>query len=208
MGMSFLHRVLSLCLIALLTGCAALVRTPTAFSVYDLGRIDAAAKAPQAIVPAAVEVRSPSWLATSAMQYRLDYLTPASREAYAESRWAGHPAEMVQRLLTMMLVDGAESAGSCRLRIELDEFVQTFETAEASQVEVVARALLVGARDETVLARRVFAISVPAPAADARGGVQAHRDAVTLLGRDLAAWLDGLNGAHAPDARIGERCRR
>lgn len=206
--MSFLHRVLPLCLIALLTGCTALVRPPSAFSIYDLGRIDAASEAPRVIVPATVEVRSPSWLATSAMHYRLDYLTPASREAYAESRWAGHPAEMVQRLLTMMLVDGAESAGSCRLRIELDEFVQAFETVEASQVEVVARALLVGARDETVLARRVFAISVPAPAADARGGVQAHREAVTLLGRDLAAWLDSLNGAYASDARIGERCRR
>jgi cholesterol transport system auxiliary component len=206
--MNFLHRGLPLCLIVVLTGCTALIRAPTAFSIYDLGRIDAAAEAPHAIVPAAVEVRAPSWLATPAMQYRLDYLTPASREAYAESRWAGHPAEMLQRLLTTMLVDGAPSAGSCRLRIELDEFVQTFETAEASQAEVVARALLVGARDEAVLARGVFSISVPAPAADARGGVRAHRDAVMLLGRDLATWLDSLDGAHAPDARIGERCRR
>lgn len=189
-----------------LSACAALVNAP-AYSVYDLGRVSAVPAAPSTVVPAAVEVRAPSWLATSAMQYRLDYARPASREAYAESRWAGHPAEMLQRQLTAMLVDGAHRSGACRLRIELDEFVQSFESVEDSRAELAARAMLVGPRNGAVLARRVFTTRVPAPAADARGGVQAHREAVVAFGRELSTWLDGLDGAPGREGSIGERCR-
>ncbi len=172
----------------LLAACSTLVTPPAAFSIYDLGLPPPAPRG-ERIVPAQVELRTPSWLASSAMHYRFDDVNPASREVYAESRWAGQPAEMLQRLLSAPLSGGDAKTGHCRLRIELDEFAQVFEDADRSHAFLLARAELLPARSDAALAGRVFDIRVEAPTANAAGGVDAHRRAARNLVEEVGVWL-------------------
>lgn len=134
---------------------------------------------------AAVEVAAPSWLAGSNMQYRLLYAEPTRRFDYAESRWAAPPAELLRQALERRFA--ADGAGRCRLHVEIDEWVQVFDSAQSSRLVLAGRAVLLGSPE--VLARRSFSLSTAAPSADARGGVGASTAAVNALGDELAAWL-------------------
>ncbi len=194
-------------LVVFVSGCAGLVTAPAAFTLYDLGPVAPIQRDTPKIVPGMVEVRAPTWLANGAMQYRLDYRSPASRETYAESRWVGHPAEMLQRLVGAQFSNGSVPAGQCRLRIELDEFIQSFASAQVSNAELRARVSLVAPRDESTLATRTFVIDTPAPSPDAAGGVVAHRNGARQFITDLGIWLDALDGEQARGLNIGERCR-
>lgn len=201
--MSFGFRTCAAVLAFTLGGCSSLVTPPTAFSIFDLGE-PAMIPASDRISPAHLEVRGPSWLASSAMQYRLDYQTPAQREAFTESRWAGQPAEMLQRVLAAPLIGDRTNPGACRLKIDLDEFVQVFDSAESSHARILARVALLPPRGETALAREHLSVRVSAPGADAVAGVQAHRDAARELVRELAEWLQVTR--QGPD--ITRECRR
>lgn len=192
-----------------LSGCAGLVTPPTAFTLYDLGPVTSRPGSEPAIVPGIVEVKAPTWLASNAMQYRLDYRSPASREAFAENRWVGHPAEMLQRLVGASFSDGAVTSGSCRLRIELDEFIQSFDSAERSDTELRARVSLVAPRDELTLATRGFVVKTRATSADAPGGVVAHREGTQQFITAVTDWLETLDREQAEGAMNGvDRCRR
>jgi cholesterol transport system auxiliary component len=135
-----------------------------------------------------LDVAAPSWLGTSAMQYRQGSGEGTRRRAYADSRWVAPPAELIERALRRRAVDaGAHPASSCRLRLELDEFVQVFDGAQSSRQLIALRARLLS-RTEQPLATRAFTVERPA-GADARGGVAAATAAVQELGDQLAAWL-------------------
>lgn len=195
--------LLALCSLMLLGGCATFVTPPSGFKVYDLGspgslsdlkirQAPGISLAPEeGMVPISVEVRAPSWLSTSSMQYRLDFRPPSSRETYAESRWAGQPAEMLQRVLQAHLgTVGPES--SVRLRVEIDEFIQRFDSLRSSSSEIIVRAAVLAPREERVLAREQFVIQVPTTSANAAGGVVAHQMAATQLAEEIRLWLVGL----------------
>lgn len=204
--MKMTRYVFAAVVVTVLSGCAGLVTTPTAFTTYDLGGVSADVNTAPTIVPAIVEVRAPSWLSSAAMQYRLDYIAPASREAFAESRWAGHPSEMLQRLVSARLATGSPGAGGCRLRVDLDEFVQTFASPDKSQVELIARVALITPRDDFALARQTFMVRVEAPAANARGGVEAHRDGAHRFGDEISEWLNTLDDGQGRGLNIRQRC--
>jgi cholesterol transport system auxiliary component len=162
-------------------------------AVFDFGAGAAGWSAPAL---RRLDVAAPSWLGTRAMQYRLAYGDANRRLAYADSRWAAPPAELLERALRRRAVDaGAQAPSNCRLRIELDEFVQVFDTAQASRQLIAVRARLLS-RGEQPLAARAFAVELPA-GDDARGGVVATAAAVQELGDRLAAWV----AAEAPAAR-------
>jgi len=204
--MKMTRYVFAVLVVTVLSGCAGLVTTPTAFTTYDLGGISGDVNTAPTIVPAVVEVRTPSWLSSAAMQYRLDYITPASREVFAESRWAGHPSEMLQRLVSTRLATGMPGTGSCRLRVDLDEFVQTFASPEQSQTELIARVALITPRDDFTLARQTFVVRMEAPVANARGGVAAHRDGARRFGDQIREWLDTLDDGQGRGLNIRQRC--
>lgn len=200
--MSFFRRGSAVLCAGVLAACTSLVTPPVAFSIYDLGPPDTLAPA-QRVAPAQIEVRAPSWLASSAMQYRLDYQVPAGRQSYAESRWAGQPAEMLQRLLAGQLGGTRANSNGCRLRIELDEFAHVFDSPESSRAHILARAAILPPREEAPLVRELFSIRVDAPSPNAVGGVEAHREAARTLVRDLGQWLEEAN---LEPAVVGE-CR-
>ena len=194
--------------IVLLSGCAGIVTPPASFTVYDL-ELPAAAERTgnSAFVPAAIEVRAPSWLSSSPMLSRLDHRPPTRRVVFAQSRGPGHPSEMLQRQRAASLGVSGGANGQCRLRLDLDEFIQRFQSVEASTSELVVRASILAPRDESVLARERFVIVTQAMSADAAGGVLAHRQGARRLTESLRNWLDTLDGDTAEGLNVRERCR-
>jgi cholesterol transport system auxiliary component len=174
---------------------------------FDLGLIEPL-DPPPAAVPYSVEVRAPTWLSSAAMQYRLEYVQPARREAFSESQWVSPPAEMLRQALDRGLTGNGIPSSECRVKIDLDEFVQAFDSAGSSRAVIVARAELLPARSDAVLARENFVIRQLAPTADAPGGVVAHRDAVQQLTQRVAAWLGGLDRNGGQGLNTNGRCRR
>jgi cholesterol transport system auxiliary component len=154
-----------------------------------------------------LEVIAPTWLASSAMQYRFEPGGPLERRFFATSRWAGMPAEMVEVVLGRVIqTEPAANGSGCRLRVDLDEFIQRFETATRSTGRIEVRASLLAPRTDVIVAYRAFVAESPAPTADASGGVVALRDGVNTLAVELADWLVGLE--QAGNNTVAQRCAR
>lgn len=139
---------------------------------------------------AGVQVTTPSWLDSDAMQYRLLYADPARRLDYAQSRWVAPPAELLRMSLQNQLA--ASGHGHCRLLVDVSEFVQVFDSPGSSHFRLDARATLLA--DQEIVASRSFSEMPPAPTSDAAGGVAAASTAVRQLGSAVAAWLAGQGG--------------
>lgn len=163
---------------------------------YDFA---AALAAPLSVPPSRlnlrqIEVQAPSWLDMPAMQYILAYAGTARREVYAESRWVASPARLLETALARRLLSGKaeiQSAG-CRLRIDLDEFVQVYDARNSSRALVEVRAMLMAPRANVLLLRRSFRQSPPA-GADARAGVLAFSNATRDLGAEIEQWLNQMS---------------
>ncbi|HEX8987012.1 MAG TPA: ABC-type transport auxiliary lipoprotein family protein [Rhodocyclaceae bacterium] len=184
--------------VLLLAGCAANVRQAER-ATYDLGSVAVAWK-PAELAIAGVGVRGPAWLSGPAISYRLLYAGDMERNAYVDSRWAAPPAELIERALNRQ---PSQSEGGCRLRIDLDELIQVFDTPQSSRTLFDVRASLLSPKGETMLAHRAFSVAPSAPTPDARGGVAAAAAAVRELGGELNAWLAAT--ARARPA-IAQRC--
>ncbi|WP_439536273.1 ABC-type transport auxiliary lipoprotein family protein [Methyloversatilis sp.] len=179
--------VLSLVLVAL-AGCGPLVSRPPPPALHDLGSARAALQRIAGL--RAIEVRSPSWLDGSAMHYRLAYESATRRDTYAFSRWAASPPEMLAVALRQMLqTDDAGTGPGCRLRVDIDEFIQHFDRPDSARALLSGRAVLTDMRGQRVLASLPFAISEPAAGADAAAGVAASARAVDALGLQIAGWV-------------------
>lgn len=179
-----LAAALALAGLAALAGCAG---GPAARNIagYDFGPV--ATSGPGIAGIERIEVRAPSWLGTTAMQYRLAADEPARRRNFAESRWVAPPAELIEAALKQRLSGEAASPG-CRLTLEIDEFVQSFDAAGDSRAQLALRASLSRKADNAVLARHAFSLEQGA-GRDARGGVAAHGVMQERLAGELGQWL-------------------
>jgi cholesterol transport system auxiliary component len=185
--------LLSLLAVLTLAGCVPNNVRQNEAAVFDFGASATGWAAPPL---QRVDVAAPSWLGTTAMQYRLAYNDGARRRAYVESRWAAPPAELLEQALRRRAVAaGGAAALPCRLRLELDELVQTFDAPQASRLVLAARARLM-CRGEQAQAGRSFTVERPA-GSDAPGGVAAAAAAVQELGNQLAAWVAAEKSALA-----------
>lgn len=202
------YRVLTtMSLVLLLGGCFGEVSKRPNPATYDFtsALTMPATAQPSRLSLRHIEVQAPTWLELPAMQYVLAYANAARREAYAESRWVAPPARLLERAVARRLLFGSEenNLAGCRLRVELDEFVQKFDTPGSSQALVEVRAMLLAPRANDLLLRRSFRLSVPA-GADARAGVLGFSGATRDLGNEIAQWLnqaaDGMPG-------LIQRCR-
>jgi cholesterol transport system auxiliary component len=200
----------------LLTACFGGATKPVTVAQYDLGDLASAGSSGgmtlgQATLPLrSVDVHAPSWLSKATIQYRLAYADAGRRDVYTESRWAAAPGELLEVSLRrrLGLVDGAaDSAGSgagCRLRVELDEFVQVFDSAQQSRAVIAARLMVQAPRSDELLVRKTLQLSKPASSPDARGGVAAFSSLATEMGNEAGHWLAAL--ARDQPALI-KRCR-
>jgi cholesterol transport system auxiliary component len=178
-----------------LAGCGGLQLQPRQLAVYDLGLGERSMLSPALateLAPAQIVFVTPPWLESDAMQYRLAWSDPARRRAFAESRWVSAPASMLELVLERTLRPDAAS-GRCRLRVDLDEFVQVFSTAERSEIRIVLRAGLLPPRSDLALATREFGLVEPAPSANASGGARAFRVGAQRLGAELSDWISTLD---------------
>lgn len=191
--------------LALFAGCTGGGVRPAEIAYYDLGtapRIEGA----QAMPLRTIDVHAPSWLGTAGMQYRLAYADGSRRDAYAESRWAAPPAELLEVALRRRIASGeTDLAGAgCKLRIDLDEFAQVFDAPTSSRAVAEARVMLLAAKSDQLVARRSLSLTRPAATPDARGGVAAFAALTTDISSDVAFWLVRL-AKERPG--IVERCR-
>lgn len=188
--------------IVLLTSLFGCVGTPPrspAAALLDLGVFQESGHA-VAVPIENIEVRPASWLASSSILYRLEYDDALRRHAYAQTRWAAPPAELIERMLQRHISSDGATARGCRLRVILDEFEQRFDKANSSRTVMEGRMELHDSR-HGLLARHAFAIARPAPTPDARGGVLAARDAVGIMAGELSQWL-----AHVARDQTGPAC--
>jgi cholesterol transport system auxiliary component len=182
-------RLLSPVLFAVvLSACVGTPPRQAETSHFDLGPTTLAWK-PDALALRGVGVFAPSWLGTPALHYRLLYAEPLRRHSYADSRWTAPPGELLERALNRQT---GNSASGCRLRVDLDELSQVFDTPQSSRSVLEARASLMAPNHDAILARQSFALVQPAPSADARGGVAAAVVAVAALGSEMNVWLTKL----------------
>lgn len=199
-----MKRLLGLLAVLSLAACGGNVRTTEAVR-YDFGQVSGGA-VPMPLPLAAVNVRTASWLAGTAMHFRLAYAEPLRRQTYAESRWVAPPGELLANLLQRRLASVATAPGAagCRLQLVVDEMEQRFSDTHGSQAIIELTAQLYPARGSDVLVRRALRSERPAATPDARGGAAATRDAALALGDELAAWLAAVV---RENPAIVERCR-
>jgi cholesterol transport system auxiliary component len=169
---------------------------------YDLGPLPSHEPASPAL-PVTVllpDIVAPSWLDSQGIAYRLAYDEPARVRSYAHSRWKAPPAALLsQRMRARFaaatergVVTGADGArASYMIRVDLEDFCQTFSAPNASQVTVRARASVVNIRQRKLIAQRVFSVDRTAPSADARGAVTAFAEAGNVLVEELLQWTSG-----------------
>ena len=169
-------------------------------ATYDLGAAPpgASAKLPRIRASLLVQgVAAPGWLETQAIIYRLDYQDAARQQVYAHSRWAAPPAALLAQRLRSQLAAASDGgilgiADSARadyaLRVELEEFSQTFDAVDASRAVIVARASIVNVTRRALLAQKTFAIEKPAATPNAEGGVRALAAASGELIEAIVAW--------------------
>lgn len=175
---------LSLLPAVLLSACAGGPPPQANLAYYDFSSEAVSLPAPLR----SLDISSSSWLASNAMYYRLAHADGNRREHFAESRWTAQPAELLGVRLERNLMGSGVMPGAllCRLRLELDDLAQVFDTPGSSRLALEARATLYGTQ-QTVLARRSLSLSQPA-GADARSGVAASGALLDALSRELQAW--------------------
>jgi len=184
-----------------LGGCATRAETAT---LYDLGPLHSAPTgngAPAAAsLPAlsVAEVNAPAWLDSPLMFFRLSYANDQQPRPYANSRWTMAPAQLFgQRLksrlaqaggIVLPAADGAINVPL--LRIEADDFTQTFDAPAHSGAQITMRATVFNGR--TLAAQKTFVKQASAPSADAAGGARALAAASDALIADMITWLAAL----------------
>jgi ABC-type uncharacterized transport system auxiliary subunit len=166
-------------------------------AIYDFGPAPASLLASPRQPPLALEVRAPLWFDSQGIDYRLAYVDAARLREYAQARWAGPPAQMIEQRLMRQLDYSLSGQGQspCLLRLEITEFSQVFLSPQSSKGVLQGRAVLLD-RARRQVAELDLEIEKPATSQDARGGVAALSATVEQLAADLLVWEKG-QGANA-----------
>ena len=182
---------------AILAGCAS-IKKPQA-ELFDMGLATAAATMPALPPMALAEVNTPEWLDSPAIFYRLAYDSARQPRPYANSRWSMPPAQLfAQRFKSQMsqaggtLLSASDGVtGIPVLHLDADEISQVFDTPERSMGMVAMRLSVLDGR--RLLGQKSFVRRVPAPSADATGGVDAIATASDAVIADMLQWLASLD---------------
>jgi cholesterol transport system auxiliary component len=194
-----MRTMLVLLLAATLAGCTLGPEKKDAAATYDLSGAPSSAAGKTRIRATLLvqPVAAPGWLESNAIVYRLNYQDAARQLNYANSRWAAPVASLVAQRLRAQLAAASDSgivniADSARadyaLRVELEEFSQVFDTADASRAVIVARASLVNVAKRSLQAQKTFTIDRPAAGANAESGVRALSAGSAELVDAIVAW--------------------
>lgn len=181
----------------LLAGCSVLPSAKAPEASYDFGPLPTAATTALKIEKSVLvhDALSPAWLEVSAMHYRLAQTAPAQPRTYANSRWVMPPAALLTARLKSRLaeisrgvyapVDGQRT--DITLRLELEEFVQVFDTASNARGLLRVRASLGATRQAAI--QKTFIVERPAATPDADGGAKALIAATDEAIAQIVAWV-------------------
>ena len=210
------HALSALMALSLLAACSSTPVAPTA--LYDFGLAPTAAAG--ARLPTALrvaDVAGPGWMDGNAIYYRLAYAQSQRTDAYANSRWVESPVSLFDARLRNAAaargqVVGYPTPDVPSLRVELVDFSQVFDRADASRGVVRLRATVSLARG--VIDQRVVQAEAPAPSPDAVGGVTALTQASDRAIGEVLDWVAHLSlenaaasAPAAPAAASGKRRR-
>jgi cholesterol transport system auxiliary component len=164
--------------VLILSGCSGGVALES--RTFDLGL-----EAPGAQLPAVriASVRAIAPFEATDMQYRLAYRNAAEIAAFANSRWAAAPAEMMRKQLLRAASDGS---GKCILEIEMQEFSQVFAAKEASEARIEMR---VGLSSGSKALTKQFTVIESNAGPDAVSGAAAFARAANRAIGELGGWI-------------------
>ncbi len=166
----------------LLVACAAPGGPDAQPRVFDLGLGGLPAKTVDARVG---QVRASAPFDGTDMRYRLAYRELAELHAFAQSRWAAPPAELLRKHF-VRAVEPSPGA-RCTLDIEVNEFTQVFATPDTSDALIELRVLLASGSGR--VAEKTMRVTTPGAAASALQGANAMARATEdAIGR-IAAWV-------------------
>jgi len=145
------------------------------------------------------DISAPEWLNGNGIVYRLNYENASRPQAYALSRWTAAPSALLtQRVRSRFAAAAANGIvttpdgvrADYLLRVDLEDFSQSFDAPNSSRVALRARASLINLANRTLVAQRVFAVEHAAPTPDAPGAVQALSTASEEFVESLLNWTD------------------
>jgi len=174
-----------------LGGCALGPQARTVPAVWDFGPPSSQAPRLKLKALGALEVTAPRWIDTPNAWYRLGYASAAQPMAYSQTRWVMPPPVLLDARFRERLVSGGAVLGGAgtTLRVEIDEFVQWFDSEKTSRALVRARVTVLSGRE--VVRQRQFVIEDPAATPDGPGGVAALARAGDRLVEAVLDWAGG-----------------
>ena len=191
-------------MVIVLAGCAAGGgKEKGGNTLYDFGSSDNPVTATRTAqtIPAIVvsDVTGNAAFDNERMFYRLNYADPLQARSYANSRWSSTPLQLLtQRFKSRVAQAGVKvlstsdaSNGVPLLRIDLDDFTHTFDSATTSYGQLVLRASLFQGR--TLVDQRTFSRRIEAGSVDAGGGARALAQATDAVAADMIGWLATQN---------------
>ncbi len=170
----------------LLAGCQVLPERPPPPAVHDFGPAPMATGG-HAAPWSAVSVDAPEWLHDPMIRYRLLYAHPTQVRFYLLDRWVAPPPD----LLASRLASSRTSAGH-ELRIELQDFEQTFQQADRSTVRMRFHAEAVNPLNGALAAEHQFVLTRATRSADAAGAVDGFSQLVERAAEAIADWMATL----------------
>lgn len=201
----------------LLSGCATWHRSQPLVAIYDFGLPQSSPHSKNRLQPPQqrnsiliADATAPAWLNSTAIHYRLLYHNPTQSYTYAHSRWIATPAAILtQKIRSRIVTDTHEQvirdSGTAKadyvLQIDLEDFLQVFDTTNDSHVVIGLRASLIERSSRHLLAQKDFSIKEKTPTADTVGAVFALSAASDQLINELISWLNiALVPQHPPTA--------
>lgn len=192
-------RVALLASLTLLAACTINAPARVAPALYGIGETPAAAGRERPRIAGTLmipSVAAPAWLDTTGIVYRLGYEQANRLRAYNESRWVATPATLLTEALRSRfagpverVVSGVDGANADDvLRVELEDYTQTFSAPGRSHVNVRARATLVDRGTREIVAQRTFSVEREA-APNAEGAASALAASSTDLIENLLDWV-------------------
>ena len=182
---------------SLFGGCTLGPEKRDAPAVFDLGsqRVNPATAPSVNAILLIPPVAASAWLDTPNIQYRLTYKDAGRPDAYAQNRWVMSPALLLTERLRARfatasrgVVTGQDGAiADYALRIELEDFSQSFDDAQVSKVTARLRASLINLNTRALHAQRTFSAERPA-APNAPGAAQALTAAGDAVIEELVMW--------------------
>jgi cholesterol transport system auxiliary component len=186
--------------IACLQACV--TSSPAASLNYDFGPLSKEdstnnAQAKKIIISIA-DISAPGTLDSNAMLYRLEYDNAQLLRPYAQHFWSMPPAQLLtQRIKSRIASAGGTVIGVADgvadlaiLRIELDEFSQTFTSATHSDAKMAMRVSFI--KKNKLLAQQYFALATPSISPDANGGAKAMQITADQSISAILHWLQTL----------------